>query len=97
MLLRQGGESLTGMDWDSMEFRIDGEDYWPQYWRVALANPLESGFARPGSTAFQSDCSLEETLEILKAKPTPQVRSAARGPVSSTARAHYLPNNPSPH
>ena len=97
MLLRQGGESLTHMDWDSMEFRIDGEDYWPHYGRIELADPLESGFVSPGSPAFGSDHSLEDTLDILNAKPTSQVRSGI-WESRVTYRAYPLyPNNRSPY
>ena len=65
MLLRQGSEAVTRMDWDSIEFRIQGEDNWPHYKKVMLANPLESGLAGPEAGLLRNPRSLEETLDAM--------------------------------
>ena len=52
MLLRCAGAAVDSVDWDSVEFKLRGKNYWPTYRKVSLANPL--AFTRGSGTHLRT-------------------------------------------
>ncbi|MEE8141583.1 MAG: proteasome accessory factor PafA2 family protein [Planctomycetota bacterium] len=66
-LLRLGGEHIVSMDWDTVRFRLNGQDSWPSYMTLRMPDPLD--FAREVTQgAFAEPGSFSELLDALGAE-----------------------------